>query len=192
MRRTVGFVVATIAILGSVPRQDTTAQGRVEDRGATVDAQGDVLYPGAYPLTPGLTARDLLILAGGSPNDTVHSLILRRNKNVRGGTEEIPFDPNERLRPNDALIVRGVYTLRPDEVLQIDVAGRPEISGRYIVQDDKTVILPMGERVSVGHDTEFRRNIAQIVSSKLPGTPRVEVCVAKPRGPRGEGDRCAR
>lgn len=177
-------------VAGQAPKPTTPASVP----SSTVAAVGDVLYPGEYPLTPGLTALELLTLAGGSPADTAHSLIVRRNRKARGGHDEIPFDPNddervrldpnERLRPDDVLIVRGVYVLRPDEVLQIDVAGYPRLSGRYIVQDDKSVILPTGDRLSVGNDTEFRLHIVQALSAKLPGSPKVDVTVARPRGPR--------
>jgi len=110
--------------------------------------------------------------------------LIVRYRPTGGEPEMIPFNANERMRPDDMLIVRGVYAVRPDEVLQIDVAGRPEISGRYIVQDDGTVILPVGERPNVRDDPQFARHVSELVSSKLPGSPRVDVSVAGPRGPR--------
>jgi hypothetical protein len=157
MRRTAhSILLVAMVFLASATQQAVAGQ----DSKLTVEAVGDVLHPGAYPLTPGLTALELLTLAGGSPSDTVHSLIVRRNRKARGGHDTIQFDPNERLRANDTLIVQGVYVLRPDEVLQIDVEGHPRLSGRYIVQDDKSVILPTGERLIVGNDAEFRLHIA--------------------------------
>ena len=190
MRRTLHSVVlVAIAIVGSATQQSVASQAAKPTTPAsvpsrTVVATGDVLYPGEYALTPGLTALELLTLAGGSPKDTVHSVIIRRNRNARGGHDEISFDPNQRLRPEDVLIVRGVYVLRPDEVLQIDIAGHPRLSGRYIIQDDKSVILPTGDRLVVGNDPEFRLHIVQALSTKLPGSPKVDVTVAQPRGPR--------
>lgn len=180
MRRNAMSIVfaAALAFLVFAPEQGVSGQA---DKG-TVLVTGDVLYPGEYPLKPGLTALELLTLAEGSPNDTVHSLIIRRGKN--GEPNEVPFNASERLRPNDVLIVRGVYVLRPDEILQIDIAGHPEISGRYIVQDDGSIILPVAERLSVRNDSDFRRNIALAVSAKLRDSPKVDVTVAKPRGPR--------
>lgn len=174
MRRMAALVVfaSAMSLLGTAGQREVGGDGK-----PTAVATGDVLYPGAYPLTPNLTALDLLTAAGGSGKDTVHSLIVRHNKTI-------PFNAKERIRSGDVLIVRGVYAVRPDEVLQIDVAGRPEISGRYIVQDDGTVILPAGERPNVRDDPQFARHVSELLSSKLPGTPRVNVSVPGPRGPR--------
>jgi len=190
MRRTLHSVVlVAIVVIGSATQQPMMGQAAKSITPAsvpssTVQAVGDVLYPGEYPLKPGLTALELLTLAEGSPTDTVHSLIIRRNRNSRSGYDEIAFDPREPLRPGDTLIVRGVYVLRPDEVLQIDVAGYPQISGRYVIQDDKSVILPTGDRLMVGNDPHFSLHIAQALSAKLQGSPKVDVTVAQPRGPR--------
>ena len=92
------------------------------------------------------------------------------------------------MRPGDGdvLMVRGIYAVRPDEVLQIDVAGRPEINGRYIVQDDGTVSHSSGGASARTFATtrSFARHISDLLTSKLPGTPRVNVSVAGLRGPR--------
>ncbi len=180
MRRMAALVVFALAmsLLGTAAQREVVGQ----DGKRTVEAVGDVLYPGAYPLTPGLTAVDLLTAAGGSPKDTVHSLITWYDKT--GQPQMTPFNAKYLMRPGDVLIVRGVYAIRPDEVLQIEVAGRPEISGRYVVQDDGTVILPAGERPNVRDDPQFARHVSELLSSKLPGTPPVTVSVAGPRGPR--------
>jgi protein involved in polysaccharide export with SLBB domain len=180
MRTTAALVVfaSAISLLGTAAQREVVSQ----DANPTVHATGDVLYPGDYPLTSGLTALDLLTSAGGSPKDTVHSLIVRYKG--PGEPEDVPFNPKERMRPGDVLIVRGVYAVRPDEVLQIDVAGHPEISGRYIVQDDGTVILPASARPNVRDDPQFARHVSELLSSKLSGTPRVDVSIAGPRGPR--------
>jgi len=73
------------------------------------------------------------------------------------------------------VIVRGVYVLRRDQILLIDVENHPEVTGRYLVQDDGTIILPTAGRISVGQEPDFRRVIATAVQRATGGTPRVTV-----------------
>lgn len=87
MRRTATSIVFAVALSSLVlaPQQDLSGQPAK----GTVVVTGDVLYPGEYPLTPGLAALELLTLAAGSQNDTVHSLIIRRGK--KGEPDELPL-----------------------------------------------------------------------------------------------------
>ena len=109
MRRMAALVVFALAmsLLGTAAKQEVVGQ----DGKRTVEAVGDVLYPGAYPLTPGLTAVDLLTAAGGSPKDTVHSLITWYDKT--GQPQMTPFNAIYLMRPGDVLIVRGVMRFVP-------------------------------------------------------------------------------
>ena len=134
---------------------------------------GDVLKPGTYQLTPGMTAFDALKLAEGSPNDTKLSLVVRRDR--AGNPVEFSFGDAGPLRRDDVVIVRGVYVLRRDQILLIDVENHPEVTGRYLVQDDGTIILPTAGRISVGQEPDFRRVIATAVQRATGGTPRVTV-----------------
>jgi len=62
--------------------------------------------------------------------------------------------------------------LRRDQILLIEVEDHPELTGRYLVQDDGPRTLPAAGSISVGKEPEFS------VCSLLPcqratgGTPR--------------------
>ena len=64
-------------------------------------------------------------------------------------------------------------------MLVIDVERSAKRSGRYVVQDDKSVILSTGDRLTVGNDRDFRLHIAQAISAKPPGYPKVSVTVSR-------------
>ena len=74
------------------------------------------------------------------------------------GRPSIP--PEQLLR---ALLLQSLYTirserllvLRRDQILLIEVENHPELTGRYLVQDDGTLILPTAGRISVGQEADF-------------------------------------
>ena len=165
-RAVVGLALLPAALAGQQARPGSGGRGEVT-------VTGDVLKPGRYPLTAGMTASDVLEVAAGSPNDTELSLVVRYDRGP--DARLLSFADAGPLRPDDVVIVRGVYVLRRDQILLIEVENHPELTGRYLVQDDGTIILPAAGRITVGQEPDFKRVIATAVQRATGGTPRVTV-----------------
>jgi hypothetical protein len=64
------------------------------------------------------------------------------------------------------VLVRGVYVLRRDQILLIEVEDHPELTGRYLVQDDGPRTLPAAGSISVGKEPDFKRVLAAAVPAR--------------------------
>jgi protein involved in polysaccharide export with SLBB domain len=165
--------VVGLALLPAALTAQKVAPGSDGRGEVTVTVTGDVLKPGTYRLTAGMTALDALKVAEGSLNDIERSVVLRHDR--AGNPQEFSFGNAGPLRPGDVVLVQGVYVLRRDQILLIDVENHPELTGRHLVQDDGTIIMPGAGRISVGQEPNFKGVIATAVHRATGRTPRVTV-----------------
>jgi polysaccharide export outer membrane protein len=68
---------------------------------------GEVKSPGAYPFSPGLTVRQLVILAGGLTEDGSSGRIRVIRKGEDGKTREVKIQLDETVTPGDTLLVKS-------------------------------------------------------------------------------------
>lgn len=68
---------------------------------------GEVKSPGAYPFSPGLTVRQLVILAGGLSEDGSATRIRAIRKGGDGKTREVKIQMDDLVQPGDTLLVKA-------------------------------------------------------------------------------------
>jgi protein involved in polysaccharide export with SLBB domain len=87
--------------------------------------------------------------------------------------------------PQAAIITQPLY---PGDLLDITVAGEDELDGRYVVQEDHTVALPLiGSVDAVGADLPtFKERLRQHLIASLFSNPTVTVTLAA-HGPVADG-----
>lgn len=68
---------------------------------------GEVKSPGAYPFSPGMTVRQLLILAGGLTEDGSSSRIRAIRKGEAGKTREVKIQMDDAVQLGDTLLVKA-------------------------------------------------------------------------------------
>jgi polysaccharide export outer membrane protein len=68
--------------------------------------QGEVRAPGAYPITPGLSLREAITVAGGFTDDASAGRT-RVIREIDGEKREIKVDMDAPIRPGDTILVKG-------------------------------------------------------------------------------------
>ena len=68
---------------------------------------GEVKSPGAYPFSPGLTVRQLVILAGGLTEDGSATRIRAIRKGEDGKTREVKIQMDDLVTLGDTLLVKA-------------------------------------------------------------------------------------
>ncbi len=113
----------------------------------TVSVQGQVLKPGTFPLSPGMSAGDVLLLAGGvlADAETRTADIARITVGAGGGRTLtlVPLDLHAlltgdhgpKLQNLDTIIIRARF----DERIHVRVSGQVANSGTFIVPQGTTL-----------------------------------------------------
>jgi len=68
---------------------------------------GEVKSPGAYPFSPGMSVRQLVILAGGLTEDGSATRIRAIRKGEDGKAREVKVQMDDAVRPGDTLLVKA-------------------------------------------------------------------------------------
>jgi protein involved in polysaccharide export with SLBB domain len=134
----------------------------------SVTIEGEVLHPGQYPLTEGMTIRDLVFAAGNIKEEAylddaeLTSMITdngrgvkyeQKNLNLRGAFAN-DAGQNVHLQSYDRLFVKRIPDWRTERF--VTVQGEVQFPGRYIVKKGER-LSSLLERVGGYKDTAYLR-----------------------------------
>ena len=125
--------------------KDIQIQSRYQQREKTVTISGSVRFPGNYPLAEGMTADELVRLAGGLTESALGTTgELTRydvNENLERVVVHLPVDlqdPTMILQPSDTLQVKRIPLWKEKET--IEITGEVSFPGRYTISPGETIL----------------------------------------------------
>ncbi len=167
------FVLAVAAAVMARPMTQDPAPDPTK-----VIVTGEVRAPGAYSLRPGTTVLQLLSLAGGATRDAAlnRTTITRIDGDQRVEVKRVKL--TDIMRPGDTLKVPR--HVRAGSILQIDVENQAELSGRYLVQPDGTIIFGKIGRVMIRSVESAALLISQVLTdARIAVNPKVTITAEK-------------
>jgi polysaccharide biosynthesis/export protein len=125
--------------------QRLTTQSQFQERQKIVGISGSVRFPGAYPLTTGMNAQDLIMLAGGLTESALGTQGEITRYDISQSMERVVMhvavdlnDPRVALQPGDTLQIKQVPLWKNKETVTIQ--GEVMFPGTYSILPGETLM----------------------------------------------------